>query len=138
MSSSSSNKAANVRDVEEAVLVLVLLVDARHEGGRGRQDLVDEDEDGLFGRELDTLADDVDKLADGQVRGDQVLLLVDGGNVGLFDLFADYLVEGGRGLDGERERAKRGRGVCLRECGRCTFGGCAPPQPCASQRGARP
>lgn len=103
MSSSSSNKAANVRDVEEAVLVLVLLVDARHEGGRGRQDLVDEDEDGLFGRELDTLADDVDKLADGQVRGDQVLLLVDGGNVGLFDLFADYLEEGGRGLDGDRE-----------------------------------
>lgn len=31
------------------VLVLVLLVNAAHEGGSGRQNLVDEDEDGLLG-----------------------------------------------------------------------------------------
>jgi len=73
----------------------VLLVDARHErGGRG-QDLVDEDEDGLLGRELDALADDVDELAYGQVRGDQIFLLVDGRDVGFFNLLADHLDAGG-------------------------------------------
>lgn len=36
---------------------------ARKEGGH----LVDEDEDGLLGRELDPFADDVDELADRQV-----------------------------------------------------------------------
>lgn len=58
---------ARVADVEEAVLVLVLLVDGAHQCCRGGQDLVDEDEDGLLGRELDALADDVDELADGEV-----------------------------------------------------------------------
>ena len=67
----------------------MLLVDAAHEGGRGREDLVDKDEDGLFGRELDALANNIDELADGEVRGDEVFLLVDGGNVALLDLFAD-------------------------------------------------
>lgn len=45
----------------------MLLVDAAHESGRGRQDLVDEDEDGLFGRELNSLANNIDELADRQV-----------------------------------------------------------------------
>lgn len=71
----------DVRDVEESVLVLVLLVDAAHKSGRRWQNLVDKDEDGLLGRKLDTLADNVDELADSEVCRDQVLLLVDGGNV---------------------------------------------------------
>lgn len=70
----------------------MLLIDTAHKRGRGREDLVDEDEDGLLGRQLDALADDVDELADGEVGGDEVLLLVDGGDVGLFDLFADDLL----------------------------------------------
>ena len=49
------------------IAYLVLLVDAAHERGGGRQDLVDEDEDGLFRRELDALADDVDELPNRQV-----------------------------------------------------------------------
>ncbi len=69
----------------------MLLVYGAHEGGRGRQDLVDENEDGLLGRQLDALADDVDELADGQVGRHQILLLVDGGDVRLFDLLADDL-----------------------------------------------
>ena len=73
----------------------MLLVDAAHQRGGGRQDLVDEDEDGLLGRQLDALADDVDELADGQVRGDEVLLLVDGRDVALLDLFADNLCSRG-------------------------------------------
>ena len=72
----------------------MLLIDAAHQRGRGRQHLVHEDEDGLLGRELDALADDVDELADGQVGGDEVLLLVDGGDVGFLDLFAYDLLRG--------------------------------------------
>lgn len=83
--------AVNLRDVQEAVLVLVLLVNAAHEGGSGRQDLIDEDEDGLLGAELDALADNVDELSNGEIGGHQVLLLVDCGDIRLLDLFADDL-----------------------------------------------
>ena len=70
----------------------MLFVDTAHERGRGRQDLVDEDEDRLLGGQLDALADHVHELADRQVRGHQVFLLVDGGDVGFLDLFADDLL----------------------------------------------
>lgn len=68
-----------------------LLVDAAHECCCGWQDLVNEDEDGFLWGELDALADDIDELADGQVCRDEVLLLVDGGDVGLFDFLTDDL-----------------------------------------------
>lgn len=74
-------KAGDVRDVQEAVLVLVLLVYGGHEGRGRRQYLVDEDEDGLFRRKLNPLADHVDELAHGEICRDEVLLLVDGGDV---------------------------------------------------------
>lgn len=57
-------------DSDLPVLVLVLLVDRRHECGGRRQQLIDEDEDGLVGGQLDALADDVDELADGEVGRD--------------------------------------------------------------------
>jgi len=69
----------------------VLLVDTAHQRSRRREDLIDEDEDGLLRRKLNALADDVDELADGEVGGDKVLLLVDGCDVGFFDFLADYL-----------------------------------------------
>ena len=78
MSPANLNNVGNIRNVEEAVLVLVLLVYRAHESGCGRQDLIDEDKDGLLGRQLNALADNVDELADGEVGWDQVLLLVDG------------------------------------------------------------
>lgn len=59
----------------------MLFVNGAHQRSSRRQDLVDEDENGFFGRELDALTDDVDKLADCEVCGDQILLLVDGGDV---------------------------------------------------------
>ena len=73
------------------VLVLVLLVNAAHEGSSGRQDLINEDEDGLLRRQLDSLADDIDELADRQIRGNEILLLVDGSDIRLLDLLADDL-----------------------------------------------
>lgn len=71
----------------------MLLVNAAHEGSRGRQNLVDEDEDGLLGRQLDALADHIDELADGEICGYQILLLVDGSDIRLLDLFANNLEE---------------------------------------------
>ena len=69
----------------------MLLVDARHQGSGWGQNLVDEDEDGLLGGELDALADDVDELADGEVGWNEILFLVDGGDLGLLNLLADDL-----------------------------------------------
>lgn len=81
----------HARDVQEPILVLVLFVNAAHEGRGRREHFIDEDEDSLLWRELDALADDVDELANGEICGNQVLLLVDGRDVGLLDLLADDL-----------------------------------------------
>jgi hypothetical protein len=86
-----SEKAENIRDVQEAIFVLVLFVDAAHQSRGGWQNLVDEDEDCLLGAELDSLANNIDELANGEVCGDEVLLLVDSSDVRLLDLFADDL-----------------------------------------------
>lgn len=69
----------------------MFLVDAAHESGRWGKHLVDEDEDGLLGGELDALADDVDELTDGQIGRNKVLLLVDRRDITLLDLFANDL-----------------------------------------------
>jgi hypothetical protein len=81
----------DVRDVEEAVLVLVLLVYRTHQSGGGWKDFIDEDEDGLLGRQLDALADHVDELANGEICRYEVLLLVDCRDVRLLDLLANNL-----------------------------------------------
>jgi hypothetical protein len=119
---------------------LVFLVDGAHER-RGRwQHLIDEDEDGLLGAQLDALADHVDELAHGEIGGDEVLLLVDGRDVRLLDLLADDLLM----AQSEFVRSEASGepaavvGACLPGCGRRTSGGCAQPLPCASRRGARP
>lgn len=80
-----------VRDVEETIFILVLLIDAAHKRRRRWQDLIDKDEDGLFWGELDALANDVDELSNCEVGGYKVLLLVDGCDVRLLDLLADDL-----------------------------------------------
>ena len=81
----------DIRDVQEQILVTMFLVYGRHQCSCGRENLVDEDEDSLFGRELDALANDIDELANGEVGRNQVFLLVDGCDVGLFDFLADHL-----------------------------------------------
>jgi len=67
----------------------MLLIDGAHQSGGWRQDLIDEDENGLFWGELDTLADNVYKLTDGEIAGNEILLLIDSGDVGFLDLLAD-------------------------------------------------
>ena len=59
----------------------VLLIDGAHERSCRWQDLIDEDKDGFLGRELDALANNIDKLTDSEIGGYQVLFLVDGSNV---------------------------------------------------------
>lgn len=59
----------------------MLFIDGAHQSSSRWQDFIDEDEDGLLGRKLDALADHVDELADGKICWDEVLLLVDGGNI---------------------------------------------------------
>lgn len=75
------------------VLILVLLIDAAHQSSGRRQDILNEDEDGLLWGELDALADNIDELTHGQVRRHQILLLIDGGDVAFFHLLADDLLE---------------------------------------------
>jgi len=125
----------DVRDVQEAVLVLVLFVYGAHERGSRWQHLVHEDEDGLLRRELNPLADHINELADGEVGRHQVLLLVDGRNVRLLDLLADNLeCKVSKQLQVRVASAQ----ADVRECGRCTSGEYARPRPCASRTGARP
>ena len=59
----------------------MLLVDAAHQRRCRRQYLVDEDEDRFLRGELDPLSDDIDKLSDREIGRDEILLLIDGGDV---------------------------------------------------------
>ncbi len=122
------------------ILILVFLVDAAHERGGRWQDLVDEDEDGLLGGELDAFADYVHELTDSEVGRDEVLLLVDGCNVRFLDLLADHWDAVGVFLALEKK-------VKVSWCRDGDMGGrgswkgdsqCVRPQPCASRMDAHP
>jgi hypothetical protein len=78
-----------VRDMHIPIFVLMLLVDATHQGRSRRQHLIHEDENGLLGRQLDALANYVDELSNSKVGGDKIFLLVDGCDVRFLYLFAD-------------------------------------------------
>ena len=69
----------------------MLLVYCAHERSGGREDLVDEDEDGLLRGELDSLANNIYELPDCEIRRHEVLLLVDSSDVRFLDLLADNL-----------------------------------------------
>lgn len=69
----------------------MLFVDTAHESSGWGEYLIDKDEDGLLGRQLDAFSDHVDELAYGEICGYQIFLLVDGSDVRLLDLLADNL-----------------------------------------------
>lgn len=68
----------------------MLLVHSRHEGGIGRDSIGTEEEQGLFGCKLNPLADNIVELADGEIGRNQILLLVNFGDVAPISLLADY------------------------------------------------
>jgi hypothetical protein len=72
---------SRIGHIQEAIRVRVLVKDGTHEGCIGRDVAVHKDEDGLLSRELDTLANDIHKLSDSQVRGDEIFLLVNVGHI---------------------------------------------------------
>lgn len=71
----------------------MLFIDAAHESSGWRQDLINEDEDGLLWREFNPFANNVDELAHGEIGRNEVLLLVDGSDVALFNLLTNNLIE---------------------------------------------
>lgn len=81
----------NVRDVQEAIIILMLFINTAHEGSSWWEHFIHENEDGLFRGELNTLADHVDELTDCQVGRHEVLLLVDGSDVRLLNFLTDDL-----------------------------------------------
>ena len=56
--------------------LLVLLINGAHKSCGRWEDLVHENEDGLFRRELDSLSDNVDELAHGQILCNSGLVYV--------------------------------------------------------------
>lgn len=69
----------------------MFLINRAHERRRGWQDLINKDKDGFLRAELDPFADHIDKLAHCEVGRHQILLLVDGRNIGFLNLFANHL-----------------------------------------------
>jgi len=75
--SSAESLLRGINQVEEAILVHLFSVQLRHwHGDRGEVGVVDEEEEGLGGVELQPAPDDLDELAHGDVVGDQELGLV--------------------------------------------------------------
>jgi len=67
----------------------VLLVNGRHQSRRRRKRVVDKDENRLFSAQFNALSNDVHELPDGEIGGDEVLLLIQRRNVRLFRAFDD-------------------------------------------------
>lgn len=79
-----------VGDVEEEILLVMLLIESSH-GGAGRgDDVVDKEEEGILGSEVDALADEEVELSDSEIRGDEVLLLVQVSNARLGRLLHNH------------------------------------------------
>lgn len=54
--------------IEEEVFIVVLLVERPHGGRGGRNDVVDKEEQRVFGPQVDALPDQEVELPDGQIR----------------------------------------------------------------------
>lgn len=67
----------------------MLLVNGRHQSRRRRKRIVHKDENRLFSAQFNALSNDVHKLSDGKIGGDEVLLLIQRRNVRLFRALDD-------------------------------------------------
>lgn len=73
----------------------MFLINRTHKRGSGRKDFIYENENRLFRGEFDAFTDDVAELSDCQVGWDEIFLLIDGWDIGLFNFFADHLITRG-------------------------------------------
>ena len=69
----------------------MFLINGTHEGSSGRKNFIHKDENGLLRGEFNAFTDDIAKLSNSQIGGDEVFLFIDRWNIGLFNLFADNL-----------------------------------------------
>ncbi|GMR37017.1 hypothetical protein PMAYCL1PPCAC_07212 [Pristionchus mayeri] len=65
-----------IGDVEEEILLVMYLVQLSHRRHRLRDDVVDEEEEGVLRTEMDSLPDEEVELSDSEIRRDKILLLV--------------------------------------------------------------
>jgi len=63
---------ARVCNIQKPILIFVFFIDAAHQRRSRGQHFINEDEDRLFGGQLDAFPDHVDKLTHGQVSGNEV------------------------------------------------------------------
>ncbi|GMR40247.1 hypothetical protein PMAYCL1PPCAC_10442, partial [Pristionchus mayeri] len=66
-----------VGHVEEEIFLVMILVELSHRGHRLRNDVVDEEEEGVLGTEIDSLSDEEVELSNCGVSRDEILLLVE-------------------------------------------------------------
>ena len=84
------SRLSRILQIKEAIFVLLLLVHRRHKGGVRWDSIGAEEEQGLLGRELNPLSDDVVKLPDGKIGRYKIFFLVDFGNVAPIGLLANH------------------------------------------------
>jgi len=85
----SVDRFVRVGNVQEEILFVVLLVEGSHGGGGGWYHIVDEEKQGILWPQTDPLPDEEVELANSEIRGNQVLLLVQIANPCLGTLLHD-------------------------------------------------
>jgi hypothetical protein len=85
------NALVGVGDVQEEIFFVVFLVNASHRGRCRRNLIVHEEEQSFFGPKMDPLSNKEVKLANSQVRWDEIFLFVQVTDAGFRSLLDDDL-----------------------------------------------
>jgi len=80
-----------VGNVKEIVFLVVFLIECAHGGASWRNDVVDKEEQGVFGSQMNPFADQEVKLSHRQVGRNQILLFVQIANPGFRSFLNNYL-----------------------------------------------
>uniref|UniRef100_A0A0V0H8P0 Putative ovule protein n=1 Tax=Solanum chacoense TaxID=4108 RepID=A0A0V0H8P0_SOLCH len=80
-----------VGNIEETIIILLLIVDCRHDCPCWRQHIVNKYEYCLFCTQFDSFTNDIDKLPNCQVSWHKILFLIDIRNITFFSLFNYHL-----------------------------------------------
>jgi len=79
-----------VGDVEEEVLLVMVLIEGSHRRTGRRDHVIHEEEERVFGTQMDALSDQEIELSDSQVRWHQILLLIQVSDARLRGLLDDH------------------------------------------------